>query len=81
MELNPKKSLEVLQRAYLAYYNSTGDRTDAAQALAGAIARAEIEAGNLGRRVGDRTDVDERLLWKDLIGHIELSKLSIDQAR
>jgi hypothetical protein len=62
-------------------YCNTGDRTEAAQALDRAIKRAEIEAGNLGRRVGDRTDVEEKMLWKALLGQIELSKLTRDQVR
>jgi hypothetical protein len=83
MELNPGQALEGLRQAEIAYLHTTGDRTDAAQALDRAIQRAEIEAGNLGRRVGDRTDVDERILYKTLLGQIELSKgtLREQQAR
>ena len=62
MELNPAQALEGLRRADIAYFYTTGDRTEAAQALDRAIKRAEIEAGNLGRRVGDRTDVEEKML-------------------
>jgi hypothetical protein len=71
-------------KLFVPLFGST-HRTEATQALQRAINRAEIETSNLGRRVGERTDGDERLLWKDLIGHIELSKatldLTIDQAR
>jgi hypothetical protein len=81
MEENPGQALESLKRAYIAYFHATGDRTDAAQTLRRAINRAEIETSNLGRRVGERTDVDERLLWKDLIGQIELSKATLDLTR
>jgi hypothetical protein len=81
MELNPAQALEGLRRADIAYFHTTGDRTEAAQALDRAIKRTEIEAGNLGRRVGDRTDVEEKMLWKALLGQIELSKLTRDQVR
>ncbi len=78
MDLNPQRSLEQLEDAYKAYLNAPAGRREAlAVDLRRSISRAEIEVGNLSRHAD--ADVDQRLLYKKLLGTVELAKASLPQ--
>ena len=77
MELKPKQSLEYLISARLEYEQTTGDRTDAEHRLWRAIARAEIEVGNLMGRI--ERDVDLRGVYNQLLCETEMGKGVLEQ--